>query len=261
MTSCHAAARWYVQRGLRVHPLRVGSKLPLLKRWQQRATADLGTVDRWWTRWPTAGVAIATGAGSGVIVLDVDPRHGGDGAVHELERAHGELPQTWRCLTAGGGFHAYFRHPGDRVGNRAGLHDGIDLRGDGGYVVAPPTQLGTGRCYAWEIGYAPHEVALGEAPAWLLGGGPSSHPLGRDGTPLSLAAGSRNATLFRIGAALRRYGIGAPAITDALAAINERHCAPPLAAREITAIATSAARYAPTLSDTSGGPSRTVKVV
>ena len=98
---------------------------------------SLATIAEWWSRWPDAGVAIATYADSGVIVLDVDPRHGGDDSLAALEHQYGELPPTWRCLTAGGGLHAYLRHPGGHVGNRVGLWPGLDVRGDGGYVVAP----------------------------------------------------------------------------------------------------------------------------
>jgi len=264
MSDCRAAALWYARHGLRVHPTRVGLKLPILEAWQRRATTDRAAIAEWWTCWPDAGVAIATGADSGVIVADADPRHGGDDALHDLERAHGEFMPTWRCLTAGGGLHLYLRHPGDRVGNRAGLWRGIDVRGDGGYVVAPPTELEGGRAYAWEVGHAPHEVELAEPPRWLVAliGRQEAPQLRQDGTPLQIAAGLRNVTLFRIAAALRRYGIAAPAIADALAAINKHHSVPPLEAREIEKIAASAARYAParTVSDPSGGLPRTIKV-
>jgi hypothetical protein len=162
------AALWYARRGLHVHPFRPGEKLPLLDRWQERATTDAATIAAWWSRWPDAGVGIVTGAASGIVVVDIDPRHGGDDSLADLERNHGQLPPTWRALTAGGGLHLYKCHPGGRMGNRAALWPGIDLRADAGYVVAPPTVLGNGRGYSWEIGHAPHEVVLAEMPPWLI---------------------------------------------------------------------------------------------
>ena len=95
-----AAARSYAARGLRVHPLRPGSKLPLLPRWQLCATTDPRTIDKWFSASPPPNVAIAAGMGSGEIVLDIDPRHGGDETRHDLECEHGESPDTWRCLAA-----------------------------------------------------------------------------------------------------------------------------------------------------------------
>ena len=121
MPPCLAAALDYARRGLRVHPARAGTKLPILTAWQRRATADRNTISEWWGRWSDAGVAITTGTASGVIVVDVDPRHDGDNSLAKLEREHGPLPETWRALTPGGGVHLYLRHPGGSIGNRAGL--------------------------------------------------------------------------------------------------------------------------------------------
>jgi hypothetical protein len=139
------AALDYAHRRLRVHPLRPSTKLPLLAAWPARATADPATIAAWFQDAPTAGVGIATGADSGIVVLDVDPRHGGDDTMADLERRHGVLPDTWHCQTANGGSHLYFLHPGGAVGNRAGIRPGVDVRGDGGYVVAPPTALARDR--------------------------------------------------------------------------------------------------------------------
>lgn len=103
------------------------------------ASKDPATVEGWFTK-TRFNIAIATGAPSGVIVLDIDPRHGGDETLANLEREHGNLPATWRFLTGGGGEHVLFRQPGRSVANSAGaLGPGIDVRGDGGYIVAPPS--------------------------------------------------------------------------------------------------------------------------
>lgn len=247
---CAPAAGWYARRGLRVHPLRPGLKLPLLEEWQRRATTDPQTIARWWANWPAAGVGIATGAESDVIVVDVDPRHGGDDSVDDLVTAHGELPETWTCSTAGGGRHLYFRHPGGRVGNRAGLWPGIDLRGGGGYVVAPPTELEGGRAYLWQAGDGPHEVALAAAPAWLVemlvsrDGEREARPadewaaLVRDGAD----QGGRNQAVARLAGYLLRRRLAPRVVLELLRAWSEARCRPPLSEEEITRTVDSIAR-------------------
>jgi hypothetical protein len=106
------------------------------------ATTDSAQVERWWRRWPDANVAIRTGAESGLVVLDVDPRHGGDATLAALVEDQGSLPPGRTVATGGGGMHLYFQHPGHKVSNDAGrrLGEGLDVRGDGGYVLAPPSR-------------------------------------------------------------------------------------------------------------------------
>src|SRR5207245_1921138 len=92
---------------------------------------------------------------------------------------------------------------------------GLDVRGDGGYVVAPPTLLDRGRAYTWEIGYGPHEVPLAPMPAWLLKllVQQARHDRLRcDGTPLIILPGTRHRRLVQLGGLLRRYGLGEAAI-------------------------------------------------
>ena len=112
---------------------------------QRRPTAE--AVRAWWTRWPNANVAVVTGAVSGLVVLDIDPRHGGDESLIDL----GTLPPTLTSLTGGGGQHLFYAHPGTPIANGANLLPGIDLRGDGGYVIAPPSSHASGRQYSWDV--------------------------------------------------------------------------------------------------------------
>lgn len=238
---CARAAFWYASHGLRAHPLRPGSKLPILDQWQLRATMVGTEIDEWWTRWPSAGVGIATGAESGVIVVDIDPRHRGDESLEELEREHGALPETWTSSTANGGRHFYFAHPGGRVGNRAGLLPGVDLRADGGYVVVPPTELSDGGSYSWLAGYGPHELALAPAPAWFVdllrddrAEGEARPPdewvdLVRDG----VREGGRNATIARLAGYLLRRRPAPRVVLELLRAWSESRCRPPLADDEV----------------------------
>ena len=117
------------------------------------ATTDPRQIREWWEQWPGANIGIATGAESGLAVIDVDPRHGGT-----LE-ALGDLPPTCTVRTGGGGWHLYYQYPsGIAIRNNASgkLGKGIDMRGEGGYVVAPPSLHVSGQRYTWSN---PSEIA------------------------------------------------------------------------------------------------------
>lgn len=166
-------ARHYAARGWRVIPIPAGHKFPANHpAWQRVATTDPGTVLAWWAGDGPDGVGIVTGPESGIFVLDVDPRHGGDDSLAELIAAHGELPDTVEALTGGGGRHLYFTYPpGMTITNNAGLLGvGLDVRGAGGQVLAPPTiHPSTGQPYTWELTHDPLDgQAVADAPAWLL---------------------------------------------------------------------------------------------
>lgn len=130
------------------------------------ATTDPGVITRWWTRWPTANIAVRTGAVSGLVVIDVDPPHGGDRTLRHLTDRHGALPADVTVRTGSGGLHLYLAHPGIRIGNDNGrrLGPGIDVRGDGGYVIAPPSRHHSGATYRWITAGA----ALPGVPGWML---------------------------------------------------------------------------------------------
>jgi hypothetical protein len=236
----------------------------LVPRGVKDATTDQVTIRPWWAEFPDANVGIATGAVSGLVVLDVDPRHRGDDSLAALERQHGPLLQSVRAMTGGGGSHPYFSHPGGIVSNKVAIAPGLDVRGDGGYVVAPPSIHETGRRYEWDAGASPGEAALQAPPAWLLtlisNGG--SERRRADGITLEIREGERNRRLYELACGLRRHGLGERAIREALAAINRYHVVPPIEDDELGRIAASAARRAPagTFPETSAPPSRTYVV-
>jgi len=161
------AATRYADAGLRVLPL--NGKRPFIKDWPNEATCDLDVVCDWWggelwdDKEPTTwNVGIATGAGSGVVVLDVDG-DAGEAALGALVAEHGTLPETLTCITGGGGRHLYFRHPGGTVGNSP-LATNVDVRADGGQVVAPPSRHPiTHKPYRWAAEGAPPA----DLPSWL----------------------------------------------------------------------------------------------
>jgi hypothetical protein len=162
------AALDYLARGWSIIPVREKAKRPAItwKAYQSKCVTEK-TLRRWFRRSPDYNVAIVTGALSGLVVLDVDPRHGGDKSLKKLEREHGPLPRTLESVTGGGGRHYYFSHPGGEVRNRTGIEPGIDLRGDGGCIVAPPSLHPSGKRYRWVKGRAPGQVKLAHLPDWL----------------------------------------------------------------------------------------------
>ena len=162
------AALDYLGRGWSVIPVREKEKRPAVpwKAYQSKCVSEK-TLHDWFRHSPDYNVAIVTGALSGLVVMDVDPRHGGKESLRELEKEHGPLPQTVESITGGGGRHVYFSHPGGEVHNRANIRPGIDLRGDGGCIVAPPSVHPSGKRYRWKKGHAPGEVKLARLPDWL----------------------------------------------------------------------------------------------
>lgn len=162
------AALDYLGRGWSVIPIRERAKRPAIA-WKayQHNYATEKTIHDWFRRSPDYNVAVVTGALSGLVVVDVDPRHGGNRSMRELEQENGPLPKTVESITGGGGRHLYFSHPGDAVKNRTNIKPGIDLRGDGGCIVAPPSIHPSGKRYRWKKGHAPGEVELARLPDWL----------------------------------------------------------------------------------------------
>lgn len=137
-------------------------KHPRTSRGLHDASTEPDQVRAWWTRWPQANVGVATGASSRLLVFDIDLPDGPT-SLARLEADHRALPPTCEQTTGSGGRQLLFAHPGGSVGNRAGLLPGIDVRGDGGYIVVPPSIHATGSRYQW-LG----RVAPAEPPSWLL---------------------------------------------------------------------------------------------
>ena len=163
MTTLDAALR-YSEAGYPVFPLR--GKQPLTEHGFKDASRDADTIRRWWTTWPEAGIGVPTGSGSGVVVLDVDPRHGGDASLAELKRKYGELPPCPRVKTGGGGWNYWLAHPSGTVRTAHGFRPGLDLQSDAAYVVVPPSPHPSGGVYSWEVALDGTKLPL--PPPWLL---------------------------------------------------------------------------------------------
>lgn len=154
------AALDYLGRGWSVIPVSARGKVPLLP-WSDYSTR-LPTeqeVRDWWEEYPTANVGIVTGAVSGVVVVDIDVGRGG-----EPRPVYDEAPTDLISKTGSGGWHLFYRHPGGRIPNSV-TEEGIDVRGDGGFVVAPPSVHPNGTDYVWAKSGEPGEAL----PAAIVG--------------------------------------------------------------------------------------------
>ena len=180
--------------------------------------------------------------------MDIDPRHQGDESLKKLEAQIGPLPTTIRVATGGGGHHIYLGHPGGIIAcSNSALGPGIDVKSDGGYVVAPPSLHVSGMRYAWVDPNNPEKTALADAPGALLailrGQKQPAAPRLPTRIPDRIREGSRNDTLTSIAGTMRRKGLTEESIRAALLEENKKRCEPPLPDKEVEAIAHSVARY------------------
>jgi putative DNA primase/helicase len=208
------------------------------------ASIDPGQLVAWWTQWPDANIGLLTGTRSGLGILDEDSYKGGDASRHTLEQTYHPLPRTMMQLTGGGGVHYLFAHPGVPLANRVEtLGVGLDIRGDGGYIIAPPSRHASGKIYQWEVAHDPADTPLAPFPAWLYQLCQSPDRPARVPAQEVIPHGHRNDHLFRLGAAMRARGFTTSAIDAALQTINTEQCLPPLVAADVAAIAVSCGRY------------------
>lgn len=201
-------------------------------------------------KFPGQNIGIATGAISDIFVLDVDVKNGAKGAesLAELEAKHGKLPRTITAATWSGGKHYFFKYPPGGMGCRTNFMPGLDIRGTGGYVVAPPSIV-EGKPYTWL--HAPTDTPLAEAPEWLL------HLLKEQrvaapaaaGPEAPIPSGGRNSELTSRAGKMRAAGMDASDIYAALQKINATRCQPPLPEKEVRMIAESVGRYTPAAPD------------
>jgi hypothetical protein len=187
-------ALYYAARGWSVVPVRRGEKMPAIPwhQFQHRRASDAEIRD--WFADPSMGCGIVTGAISNLFVVDFDGEEGA--ATHaRIARQLGIGPTS---LTGGGGTHVLFRHPGQRVPTRKALAPGMDIRGDGGFIVAPPSMHASGQPYAWDVDLHPDDIALYDAPGEFVTAicadappGPgSAAPVTRAPGPLGLDLGT-----------------------------------------------------------------------
>lgn len=245
--SMYDAAIEYAKKGFAVFPLKYRDKVPLTRNGCKDATTDAAQIKAWWQKYPNANIGLATGSVSQnvfVIDLDIDEDRGIDGyhSLEDWQREHGDFPETWTAITGRGGYHLYYRGNG-RIKNRAGIIDGVDIRGNGGYVVAPPSIHKNGNRYEWE--YSPDEFEIAKADnnvEYFLNH--DDHRQSASFTmPNIVSAGQRNQMLFRFACMMQAKGASDQSVFAATMAENESSCSPPLTEQEVRIIVSSATKY------------------
>lgn len=162
LSALHRSALALAKRGLPVFPCRPRDKIPNTKRGVLDATIDLRIINGWWERWPEQNIGLATGRRAHLAVIDVDG-DAGKSTLAEMERAFGKLPATVEVIT-GKGRHLYFC-PAAEVPTTVGkLGNGVDTRGEGGYVIAAPSVHPSGKRYQWSVDSAKQIAPL---PEWI----------------------------------------------------------------------------------------------
>ena len=122
----------YAKKGFKIFPLKPNTKgEQVLESWKYESTTNLNQIDYWWNKNPNYNIGLVTG--NGLLVIDIDVKNGKDGL--QSIKKHGKgLPTTAIIKTPSGGYHLYY-HVNKTISNRVNLYDGIDIRGDGGYVL------------------------------------------------------------------------------------------------------------------------------
>lgn len=224
-------------------------KHPITKNGLNDATTDPDIITGWWTEHPYANIGVRTGAISDLYVLDVDnkrtvPVHEGsviripegEDSLAKLQSEYEPLPETRAVRTGSGGRHEFYRYPTDveegaTFPNRAGMLPGLDIRGDGGYVVVPPSLHYSGFRYEW----IDPDIPIVRPPEWLARYQGSERNSEFTELPV-VVEGGRNDYLYRYGAHLLAIGRTHQEVSDAVFGANFRICKPPLDVPELNQI-------------------------
>ena len=244
------AAHDYVERGLAIIPLGVGKKEPVTKSGLNDWTDNPGQIDVWWGQGEHAGkrgnpsynIGMACGQVSGgIIVIDLDCHSDEANGLHFLrdwEVEHGKLPETWTQITGSGGKQLFYR-AGQDIRNSANGEIGVDVRGNGGYVVLPPSLHPCGDCYEWSISPDDMDVADADDKVYDFiravsktkkrGDGWNAE---KTGIPSEITE-NRNETLFSLGRSFLSRGTGHDEVATLIRSLNATICRPPLPEAEV----------------------------
>jgi len=256
-------ALWYAKNGIPVFPLHsirdgccsCGSeacgtnagKHPSTAHGFLDATIEAAVIKRWWTEQPHANIGTPTGQVSGFFVVDIDPRNGGSKTWARLIKKYEPIPHTAIQATGGGGTHILFRHiPGLRCST---LAPGIDIKGEGGYIVVSPSVHLRGTTYRWKGDTWWEDLAKpADAPRWLRRLLTRGKKATKKNAPTTAQGkwpqGERNVRLTSLAGKLQRIRLSKEELQAALLETNQQRCEPPLDEAEVKAIASSVARYA-----------------
>ncbi len=199
------------------------------------ASTEPHKIKEWWAQWPDANIGIPTGAASGILVLDVDPKNGGNESLGELQLSNEPFPDTLTVITGSGGKHFFFRHPANvDIRNTTCLagFKGLDIRGNGGYIVAVPSLHASGQRYRRDQN-SPKEMAY--PPDWFIrlavnGSGrvkSVDKSLDTEAILKGVPEGQRNESIFKLACRLCHSGVPKE-IAEKVVLIAAAECTPPL---------------------------------
>lgn len=208
------------------------------------ASTDPKVVAAWFDNYPDSNIALALTPG--IVVVDIDPRNGGDKTMAGLVATHGKLPESVVCRTGGGGWHYYFSAENASYNNTK-LNEGIDIKTHGGYVIAPPSNHYSGGLYSWVNGHSPSDIPISPLPQWikerLANDRQSTHRRVEYWKRLAtqeLVDGKRNVTVTSLAGLLMRKV--EPILASKLVyAYNSQYGNPPLSDDEVNVILNSIA--------------------
>jgi thymidine kinase len=228
------AALDYQERGFSIIPIRP-DKRPYIK-WEefQKRRATKQEITAWWNKWPTAMIGIVTGSISGIVVIDIDEPQGHD----EIQKYIPDSLVVPTSQTSGGGQHLYFKCPSQAPSNNARVISGCDFRGEGGYIIAPPSINGTGKPYAWLPGLSIAEVEPPPLPnAYLeyinrcIKGGEEENQNSSSNAVKLFTQGRRDDDLFHVANHLVKGGMAVKEIEQVLERLS-LSCDPPFPLQE-----------------------------
>jgi len=244
---------YYISRGMKIFPCICNGKSPVISGWQEKATTDMETINNWWNgKYYNANIGLLTGRGNNLVIVDVDVKNdaGGMASLKQLQDECGEF-NTRVVHTPSGGLHFYFRHPQDvdNIKNRTNMNPGIDIRADGGYVIAPGSRI-DGNYYEFddkdkEITELPQkllDLLISNTSSW--GGVDSDLGIPVSDVIYGVDDGIRDTSLFKFACKLR--GMDVP-YEDAMnkVIVAARNCTPPMEDSVAIKCLDSAQKYKP----------------
>ena len=220
------------------------------------ATTDINIINEWFTKWPKSNIGIATGKMSGFFVLDVDVKRkdgfiisNGHETLEELTDKYGKLPDTVQQISGSKeGNHHLFKYR-EGIKNDVDFLPGLDIRGDGGYIVVAPSLHESGNRYFWEMSSHPLETQIAEAPKWLIDMLANPKREQRQARPSSywtnlfngVYEGNRNNSATSLVGHLLQKDVDAFLVMEILKLWNELRVKPPLSEKELNTILNSIA--------------------
>lgn len=252
------AALWYCEHGFGIIPIAARGKRPITEHGLNDWTDDPDDVRELWRRHPDWNIGIVCGSPShGLVVLDVDEddehgKHGLD-TLNDWEDVRGDLPPTAVAVTGRGGLHYLYRTDRTNIRPSTNAELAVDVRADGGYIVAPPSIHPNGQPYRWQDGCAPWEKQIATANGNVYdfldhvqrngGAEDGARPAATFDLPATIRQGERDDTLYRYACSLRHRGERDDVIQAMVEKANRDNCEKSLPQAEIDRIVRQACKH------------------